>query len=102
MPKINITDGYFNRLTKDQLKDFMSFVLFSNVAGLQYESALFKALLFKLELPPLEVTVTQEQPESKEREVKPASEVKKEEAEVKEQKEEKGEKDESTGERTKS
>lgn len=98
MPKINITDGYFNRLTKDQLKDFMNFVLFSNVAGLQYESALFKALLFKLELPPLEVTVT----ESKEREVKPASEVKKEEAEVKEQKEEKGEKDESTGERTKS
>lgn len=98
MPKINITDGYFNRLTKDQLKDFMSFVLFSNVAGLQYESALFKALLFKLELPPLEVTVTQEQPESKEREVKAASEVKKE----KEQEKEKGEKDESTGERTKS
>ena len=96
MPKINISDGYFNRLTKDQLKDFMSFVLFSNVAGLQYESALFKALLFKLELPPLEVTVMEEQPQSKEREVKPASEVKKE----KEQPKEKGEKDESTGERT--
>ena len=92
MPKINITDGYFNRLTKDQLKDFMNFVLFSNVAGLQYESALFKALLFKLELPPLEVTVTEEQPQSKEREVKPASEVKKE------QEKEKGEEDESEGE----
>lgn len=95
MPKINITDGYFNRLTKDQLKDFMSFVLFSNVAGLQYESALFKALLFKLELPPLEVTVVEEQPQRKEREVKSASEVKKE----KEQ--EKGEEDESKGEEDK-
>jgi hypothetical protein len=97
MPKINITDGYFNRLTKDQLKDFMNFVLFSNVAGLQYESALFKALLFKLELPPLEVTVTEEQAQSEEREVKPASEVKKE----KEQEKEKGEKDESKGEEDK-
>ena len=94
MPKIHITDAYFNRLTRDQLKDFMNFVLFSNVAGLQYESALFKALLFKLELPPLEVTVTEDREQSKEREVRPASEVKKEEKE-------KGEKDESEGEKDK-
>jgi len=113
MPKINITDSYFTRLTKDQLKDFMSFVLFSNAAGVQYESSLFKALLFKLELPPLEVTVTEEQAESKEREVRPASEVKKEEqaeskerevrpaSEVKKEEKEKGEKDESAGEKDK-
>jgi len=63
MPKISITDAYFGRLTKDQLKDFMTFVMFSNVAGLQYDSALFKSLLFKLELPPMEVTVTDDAPQ---------------------------------------
>ena len=62
MARISINDSYFNRLTQQQLKDFMTFVLFANVAGVQYDSPLFKSLLFKLELPPVEVTVVEDPP----------------------------------------
>jgi len=63
MKRISINDAYFSRLTQQQLKDFMSFVLFANVAGVQYDSPLFKSLLFKLELPPVEVTVVEDKPQ---------------------------------------